>query len=68
MDFLQTVVNSNRQRAHMTYRMKDVSDDGFIINFLSVMQQLAVRVKVNQVSYVYILQKYIHHEHDSCSN
>jgi ubiquitin conjugation factor E4 B len=48
--FLQTVVNSNRQRAHMTYRMKDVSDDGFIINFLSVMQQLAVKVRVNQVA------------------
>ena len=52
MEFLQTVINSNRERTCMPYRMNKTFNDGFSLNFMSVMQQLAVRVKVNQVSIV----------------
>ncbi|XP_065842413.1 ubiquitin conjugation factor E4 B-like isoform X2 [Oscarella lobularis] len=54
LHFIRLVIESNRKRAQLQYHMKDVCDDGFMLNFLSVMHKLAVKVQLNKVDPLYV--------------
>eukprot|EP00118_Oscarella_pearsei_P007300 m.35145 g.35145 ORF g.35145 m.35145 type:complete len:1030 (+) comp32071_c0_seq3:19-3108(+) len=54
LSFIQLVVKGNRRRAQLQYHMKDVCADGFMLNFLWVMQKLAVKVQLSKVDPLYI--------------
>lgn len=54
LGFVSAFVQHNGRRAHLQVDENLVSSDGMAFNMLSVLQQLAVKVKVDKVDYLYI--------------
>ncbi|KAJ8016600.1 hypothetical protein DPEC_G00008920 [Dallia pectoralis] len=54
LNYMAAVVNRNVKKAQMQTDDKLVSTDGFMINFLSVLQQLSMKIKLETVDPFYI--------------
>uniref|UniRef100_A0A3P9A1X8 Ubiquitin conjugation factor E4 B n=1 Tax=Esox lucius TaxID=8010 RepID=A0A3P9A1X8_ESOLU len=54
LNYMAAVVNRNVKKAQMQTDDKLVSTDGFMINFLSVLQQLSMKIKLETVDPYYI--------------
>ncbi|CAB1336918.1 unnamed protein product, partial [Coregonus sp. 'balchen'] len=54
LNYMAALVNRNVKKAQMQTDDKLVSTDGFMINFLSVLQQLSMKIKLETVDPYYI--------------
>ena len=58
LSFLQEVLVRNAKRQQLQVQERFVAADGFMLNFLSVMQHLSSKVKMGQVD-VFYLHRYV---------
>ncbi len=49
MDFLGAVIERNQKRAQLQTDERMVAGEGFMLNALTVMQQLSVKIKLDKV-------------------
>ena len=54
LSFLQEVLVRNAKRQQLQVQERFVAGDGFMLNFLSVMQHLSSKVKMGQVDVFYL--------------
>lgn len=53
LDYIEAVMGRNIKRAQLQTDERLVSGDGFTLNFLSVLQQLSVKIKLDKVDPLY---------------
>lgn len=55
MNFIAYVLKANERRAQLQVDERLVSNDGFMLNFLTVLQQLAVKITLDKVDNYYLI-------------
>lgn len=53
LNFLAVLLKHNEKRAQIQVQERNVAGDGFMLNFLSIMQMLAVKVKLDKIDSYY---------------
>ncbi|XP_020620204.1 ubiquitin conjugation factor E4 B-like [Orbicella faveolata] len=53
LKFMATVLQRNQRKAHLQVDDRQVASDGFMLNFMTVLQQLCAKVKVEKVDSLY---------------
>lgn len=56
LHFLSTILKTNAKRSQYNAEEKLLARDGFMLNVMGILQQLAVKIKLNRVD-----QSYLHH-------
>ncbi|XP_002737351.1 ubiquitin conjugation factor E4 B [Saccoglossus kowalevskii] len=54
LDYIANVINKNHKKAQMQADDSLLCNDGFMLNFLHVLQQLSVKIKLDKVDPVYL--------------
>lgn len=53
LNYIQTVLKRNEKRAQLAMEERQLAGDGFMLNLLSVLQNLSLKIKFNKMDMMY---------------